>query len=134
MNASREQARVLLSKARDDAFMMEELLQNPDSPPWGIGFHAQQAVEKAMKSVLSARGVEFPFTHDLQVLVNVLEDRTELVPPRADDLVRLTPFAAVLRYDAFPEDEAALHVDRELVPGLVREVIEWASGFVGKKT
>lgn len=133
MNASREQAGVLLSRARDDALMMEELLRNPASPQWGIGFHAQQSVEKALKSVLSERGVEFPFTHDLQLLLNLLQERTRLVPPGADELVRLTPYATALRYDVFLEETAALHVDRERLPVLVRQVIDWASGLVTKK-
>jgi HEPN domain len=30
-----------------------------------VCFHSQQAVEKALKAVLAARGVEFPFIHDI---------------------------------------------------------------------
>ena len=56
-----------VGKATDDAFMMHELMKNARSPSWGIGFHAQQAVEKAIKAVLACRGVVFPFTHDLKL-------------------------------------------------------------------
>lgn len=30
-----------------------------------LGFHTQQAVEKALKAVLAVNGVEFPYSHDL---------------------------------------------------------------------
>ncbi len=36
-------------------------------------FDAQQAAEKALKAVLLARNVAFPFTHDLSRLVTLLE-------------------------------------------------------------
>jgi hypothetical protein len=43
MNRSHEHAGALLAKARDDAGMMLTLMAAPDSPDWGVGFHAQQA-------------------------------------------------------------------------------------------
>ena len=36
--------------------MLRRLAQDPNSPTWGLGFHAQQAVEKALKAVLTQRG------------------------------------------------------------------------------
>jgi HEPN domain-containing protein len=30
-----------------------------------VGFHCQQAVEKALKAVLAERGADFPYTHDV---------------------------------------------------------------------
>jgi HEPN domain-containing protein len=36
-----------------------------------VCFHAQQAVEKAMKAVLLARKVDFPLTHDLEALMDI---------------------------------------------------------------
>jgi HEPN domain-containing protein len=36
-----------------------------------VCFHAQQAVEKALKAVLLARQVDFPLTHDLEVLLDI---------------------------------------------------------------
>jgi HEPN domain-containing protein len=32
-------------------------------------FHAQQAAEKALKAILILEGVDFPFTHNLQRLI-----------------------------------------------------------------
>jgi HEPN domain len=35
-----------------------------------VGFHAQQAAEKALKAVLAASGDDFPWTHDLRHLMD----------------------------------------------------------------
>ena len=34
-----------------------------------VGYHAQQAVEKAIKAVLVLCGIDFPRTHDLDFLL-----------------------------------------------------------------
>lgn len=81
MNRSREYALVLLQKARDDLYVLERLATDADAPTWSVGFHAQQAVEKALKAVLAARSVEFPRTHNLAQLLDLLREQG-LPPPR----------------------------------------------------
>lgn len=62
-----------------------------------VCFHAQQAVEKYLKAFLCSRNVNFPNTHDLAKLGN-------LIPPGAglniqiEDLAHLTPYAVGSRY------------------------------------
>src|ERR1700732_2787627 len=75
MATSADLARVLLSLAADDELIARSLLPVEGVTDAGIGFHAQQAVEKSLKAVLSLRGVEFPFTHDLDVLLEVCQAR-----------------------------------------------------------
>lgn len=54
-----------------------------------FGFHAQQAAEKALKAWLSVLDVEYPRTHDLTMLLALLEAHAqyergwELTPPRS---------------------------------------------------
>jgi HEPN domain-containing protein len=43
-------------------------IQFPDQ----VCFHAQQAVEKYVKALLQERGIPFPRTHDVLVLLNLL--------------------------------------------------------------
>jgi HEPN domain-containing protein len=38
-----------------------------------FGFHAQQAAEKAFKAWLALLGVEYPKTHDLSLLLGILQ-------------------------------------------------------------
>ena len=45
-------------------------------------FEAQQAAEKAIKAVMMKRDIEFPFVHDLNRLMSILEQAGETVPER----------------------------------------------------
>ncbi|MCC7277407.1 MAG: HEPN domain-containing protein [Chromatiaceae bacterium] len=58
-----EHARALLARARDDRYVVCQLGADQEAPAWVLGFHAQQAVEKALKAVLSGTGLEYPRTH-----------------------------------------------------------------------
>lgn len=42
--------------------------------PEDLCFHAQQAVEKSLKAVLISRGIDFPRTHNLRMLIDVLPE------------------------------------------------------------
>ena len=72
-----------------------------------FGFHAQQAVEKLLKALITARGERHPFTHDLGKLVLQLErlgEAISIVPPGWDFL---TEYAMHVRYESgveFPPD------------------------------
>ena len=39
-----------------------------------VGFHAQQAVEKSLKAALAAAAVDFPFTHNIALLMQLCDD------------------------------------------------------------
>ena len=134
MNRLREYARVLLGKARDDQYVLARLVDDADAPPWTLGFHAQQAVEKAIKAVLSAGDVEYPKTHDIQRLLGLASSAGLPLPPQAAQLPLLTPFGAALRYDEVPEMEGGKPLDRAWALALVRSTIAWAESFVTEKT
>ncbi|MBI5899303.1 MAG: HEPN domain-containing protein [Rhodocyclales bacterium] len=72
MNSASDFGRLLLEKARDDAYAFQRLADDPRAPSWILGFHAQQSVEKALKSVLASRRIEYPRTHNLAMLVELL--------------------------------------------------------------
>lgn len=55
MNSAVDHAYALLARARDDWYVVRHLRGEADAPQWVVGFHAQQAVEKALQSVLSSR-------------------------------------------------------------------------------
>jgi HEPN domain-containing protein len=52
----------LLALARDDLAAAEALDQAERVSDAPVGFHAQQAVEKALKAAIASRNQEFPFT------------------------------------------------------------------------
>jgi len=57
-----------LAYARSDCDAAHALLRDPDHYPRQVCFLAQQAAEKALKAVLVLLEIEFPFTHDLDRL------------------------------------------------------------------
>jgi HEPN domain-containing protein len=63
-----------------------------------VGFHAQQAAEKALKPPLAAAGRDFPFTHNIAVLMQLCEDAGIGLPHALDDVDVLTPFGVAARY------------------------------------
>lgn len=88
-------------------------------------FEAQQAAEKAIKSILIKRGIDFPYVHDLTRLLSLLEEADEDLPDTVLKAGELTPYALLTRYPgpARPvtreEYEAALEI--------AEAVVQWAS-------
>ncbi len=92
-----------------------------------VGFHAQQAVEKSLKAVLTLHRVEFRKIHDLEELLRLLDLHALPGPPHAEYLVTLTPYAVLLRYAA--ADSAPL--DRRMMLEVTEAVQAWAVGLIG---
>ena len=130
MNRSHEHAGALLAKARDDAGMMLTLMAAPDSPDWGVGFHAQQAVEKAIKAVLSDRAVEYPRTHNLALLMKLVRGAGLSSPPDEAEFASLTPYGAPLRYEADADVGLEKGLDLVRTQGVVRRTLSWAEGLL----
>jgi len=63
-----------------------------------IAFHCQQAVEKLLKSLLIAYGIDFPKIHDLVQLLKILERKDPLFKAMEKEANRLNPFAVGYRY------------------------------------
>lgn len=70
-----------------------------------FGFHAQQAVEKALKAWLDLRGVLYPRIHDLDELVRLLRQHGATVPEQFAALTALTDFGVAFRYAAYEDPE-----------------------------
>jgi HEPN domain-containing protein len=122
MPLERSIARMLLDSAAQDLAACELLAQSPHISDAMVGFHAQQAVEKAIKSVLSRHGVEVRRTHDLVTLLDALVDNNLGSPPGADTLDELNPYAVDARYGTLEPSG----LDRETVVKHIRAVLAWA--------
>lgn len=88
----------LLALAREDLASAEALDRAERVSDAPVGFHAQQAVEKALKAAIASRGQDFPFTHDLGLLMQLCQDAGLELPADLADADRLTPYAAAVRY------------------------------------
>jgi len=71
---SSNEAALWLVKAADDLAVAEVVQASPIGANWAACFHAQQAAEKALRALLVLLGIDFPRTH-------VLERIADLLPP-----------------------------------------------------
>ena len=77
---------------------LEGLIES-NLPQEAIGFHAQQANENILKAWISAVGLEYINTHDLEELLGIIKSvPDELVTPAGVELRWLTEYAVKYRY------------------------------------
>lgn len=91
-------------------------------------FHAQQAAEKSLKAVFLRNNVEFPFTHNLQELLNLLQ-KSVTIPIELRDVVDLNPYAVLTRYPG--EMEPVSEEDYKDAIRLATIAVKWAESVVG---
>lgn len=96
--AKRELVQQWLGKAGEDLGLAEDLLTQ-NSPYLGaIGFHSQQGAEKYLKAFLIHHQIDFPKTHDL---VEILDLVAVVAPDMAQslrDVCALNPYGVDIRY------------------------------------
>ena len=127
MTPQLEEARRLLRMAERDCEAFEILANADKRTHAAAGFHAQQAVEKALKALLCLRDIDFPRTHDLESLLAYLTTSGALPPVTATDLRPLTPYAVDFRYD----DEIASLMTADAMRELVKKMIAFAASQIG---
>lgn len=91
-------------------------------------FHAQQAVEKSLKAILAVRGVEFPRTHNLRILMNLLPPDLSL-PADPICIGKLTDYAVSSRYPGV--EEPVTEQEYHEAVRLAESVVKWAEDLIG---
>jgi len=89
-------------------------------------FNAQQAAEKAIKAVLTLRGMDFPKSHDIAELLLLLAPVD--VPDDLWNAESLTQYAVVTRYPG-RKPPVSEEEYRQAVT-LAEPVVSWAEGIV----
>ncbi len=92
-------------------------------------FQAQQAAEKALKAIYVHRGIDFPFVHDLDRLLEGLEEQGLAIPEAVDAATVLTRYASETRYPGGFEPLCAADHAESL--SLAEAVLAWARVHVG---
>lgn len=95
-----------------------------------ICFHAQQAVEKALKAVLLFSKIDFPLTHDIEELIDIFEKGGVSLPPDFLDAGSLTPYAVETRYPGYWGEISESEVDEAIK--LAEKVVAWAEEIIKK--
>src|SRR4029077_18004509 len=85
-----------LNRARGNLVRAESCI--PGAYLEDLCFDAQQAAEKAIKAIFICRGEDFPFVHDLEKLLGMLQRNGVKIPKYVLDADELTRFAFRTRY------------------------------------
>ena len=110
-----------LLHARSD-LALAEISPPEDVMLEGLCFHAQQAVEKVLKALLVSYNLEFPRTHNIGSLLDLLPD-TVSIPSEVEEAAGLTDYAVMTRY---PGDTEPVNIDEyKQAICLARTVLEW---------
>jgi HEPN domain-containing protein len=118
----RDLAEVLLKKAEDDFTTLKVVAADERVVDRNVGLHAEQAIEKGLRAVLTAAGIRAKGTrHNIDLLIELLRERFD-IPDWLDEASALSPFAGVIRYMDVPVDEP---VNREATGFLVERTLEW---------
>ena len=91
-----------------------------------LSFHAQQAAEKALKAVLVLSNVEFPRTHNIRSLVELLPAGVS-GDPVLDRAAILTEYAVSSRYPG--ESEPVTEEEFLEAADLAARVVAWAEAI-----
>lgn len=119
-----------LAHARSDLNFALLGHKNSDIMNEQICFHAQQAVEKALKAVLLFHKIDFPLTHDLDELSDILQESGVSLPEEVTDVGSLTPYAVETRYPGYWSEITDQDVDEALK--MAEQVVKWSGDIIPK--
>ena len=119
-----EYAQTLLRLADADLHACRVLAGHDDVADRAVGFHAQQAVEKALKVAIVLAEIELPRSHDLEMLAEQAAVRASL-PNELAGVDWLTPWAVALRYD-----EPTTALDRAAAVAAAESACRWARALL----
>ena len=121
-----EVAEGLARLAQIDLETAEKLAPDPEMDDRPVGFHAQQAVEKAVKVALTLKGIDFPKTHDLEYLIGLAGKHSIAMEPEVESASWLTPWAAEFRYDDAPIET----LDRKRAIASANAAVTWCQELI----
>ncbi len=110
-----------IANARRSLRDLEVLVEDSRSSQEAIGFHAQQAMENALKGWISALDSDYRNTHDLAKLAAIVRQHPdEIHTPAGEKLAWLTRYAVRYRYS----DAQVVIDDRDALLSAVPETVE----------
>lgn len=117
-----------LKRARSDLVLGKQALKTKEVLPEDACFHAQQCAEKALKALLVAKGIEFPRTHAIELLLDLLKVHGIIIPENVDFADELSQFAVQTRYpgewEPVTKNEAKKALER------ADYVLSWVRGML----
>jgi len=87
-----------LAKAEEDFGVADHLLSENTPYLSAVGFHAQQSAEKFLKAFLVRHQVDFPKTHDLDEILDLVATVDDALAEPLRCAIALTPYVVHPRY------------------------------------
>ena len=122
-----KQARVLIQAAERDLTALRGMDDADVFADQVFGFHVQQAAEKLLKAWLALLGEVYPLTHDLDVLLDRLQER-EVSIDHLRPLVEYTDYARNIRYG--PDELVEKALDRVEAVRRIEALFEEVAGQI----
>lgn len=116
-------------RARADLALAQMTRQKRIAPEI-LAFHAQQAVEKALKALLVRHQVEFPNTHSIGLLLNLVQEAGVEGIQGFANAVALTRYAVSTRYPG--EDDPVTREEAKEASRLAVRLVSWVEAQLGK--
>jgi HEPN domain-containing protein len=118
-----EAAKEWLKRARSNLARAKAGKSSPEMLYEDFCFDAQQAAEKALKSLCTAYDIIFPKTHSIDYLIELLEKEDVSVPDEVTNAKLLTHYAVETRY---PGDYEPVHeIEYLKAVETAEKVLEW---------
>lgn len=116
-----EEAGDWLARADRDLLAANLIIEGNETLTGAVAFHAQQAVEKALKAFLAAHAQLIPRTHELVPLSRQCAGLDGAFEHLGDRVAPLTEYAVVFRYPGGPIEPSLAEARAAL--GLAVEVV-----------
>jgi len=121
-----------LDKAEADVGTTDRLASGGSRYLEAACFHAQQAAEKFLKAYLVQHQIEFPKTHDLDEILDLVAKADGSLADSLREAAALSPYGVDIRYPGdFPEVTAKDAQTALDLAGKVREAVLGALGLPG---
>ena len=117
-----------LNRAHSNLLRAKEGIHIPGIYLEDLCFDAQQAAERAIKALLIHLNTPFPYVHDLALLLSVVEQSGQGVPPAIRRAARLTRYAVVTRYPGMSEPVTL--EEYEAAVSTAAEVVGWVDQMI----
>jgi HEPN domain-containing protein len=119
-------------KAEEDYLVATKLSKSAVPFYNSVCFHCQQCIEKYMKAIMAKENIDIIKSHDLKLLLGLIESRVPALKLIKKELTNITDWAVNARYPGAVSDknDAKLGVD---TMKLVRKIIRGYLGLKNKK-
>ncbi len=120
----RETTREWVHVAEEDYSAIVQLFVNGKNPPYGVVcFHCQQCVEKYLKAFLTEQEIDFPRTHWLSILLQLMLPIKPEWNIHEDALNVLSNFATETRYPGEFQINRKVTQNAVVIAEEIREII-----------